>query len=46
MHGQRYDAGDKFGYVKAFIDAALGRADTGAAAREHLESLGWTPPER
>ena len=46
LQGQRYDAGDKVGYVKAFFDAALGRADTGAAAREHLESLGWTPPER
>jgi UTP--glucose-1-phosphate uridylyltransferase len=45
MQGLRYDAGDKAGYVKAFIDAALGRADTAAATREHLKSLGWTPPE-
>jgi UTP--glucose-1-phosphate uridylyltransferase len=46
LHGQRYDAGDKQGYVNAFIDAALGRTDTAAAARAHLESLGWTPPDR
>src|SRR5438093_1229913 len=37
LEGQRYDAGDKLGYVKAFLDAALGRVDTGAAAREHLK---------
>lgn len=46
LDGQRYDTGDKSGYVAAFIDAALGRPDTGAAAREHLKSLGWRPPER
>jgi UTP--glucose-1-phosphate uridylyltransferase len=46
MQGQRYDAGDKAGYVNAFIDAALRRPDTGTSAREHLKSLGWAPPER
>ena len=45
LQGQRYDAGDRLGYVKAFLDAALSRSDTGAALREHLKSLGWTPPE-
>lgn len=46
LEGRRYDTGDKSGYIAAFIDAALGRADTRAAAREHLESLGWRPPDR
>jgi len=45
LEGQRYDAGDKVGYVNAFLDAALGRADTAEAARQHLKSLGWTPPD-
>jgi UTP--glucose-1-phosphate uridylyltransferase len=42
--GQRYDCGDKIGYVSAFIDAALGRDDTGPAVRAHLEGLGWRAP--
>ena len=46
LQGQRYDAGDKIGYVTAFLDAALGRDDIGPAAREHLKMLGWTPPDR
>ena len=46
IEGQRYDAGDKNGYVKAFIDAALTRDDTGPATREHLKTLGWRPPDR
>ena len=44
--GRRYDAGDKIGYVTAFVDAALGRKDTGPAVREHLKTLGWRPPDR
>jgi UTP--glucose-1-phosphate uridylyltransferase len=44
LKGQRYDCGDKIGYVNAFVDAALGRNDTGAAVRAHLESLGWKAP--
>jgi UTP--glucose-1-phosphate uridylyltransferase len=46
LQGQRYDAGDKAGYVTAFVDAALGREDTGPFVREHLKSLGWSPPDR
>lgn len=46
LEGRRYDAGDKAGYVAAFIDAALGREDTGPATREHLKTLGWHPPDR
>lgn len=46
LQGQRYDTGDKIGYVTAFIDAVLGREDTAPAAREHLKMLGWTPPDR
>jgi UTP--glucose-1-phosphate uridylyltransferase len=46
LKGQRYDAGDKTGYVTAFVDAALARDDTGPAVREHLKSLGWSPPDR
>ena len=44
LKGQRYDCGDKIGYVNAFVDAALGRTDTGPAVRAHLESLGWKAP--
>ena len=42
--GQRYDCGDKIGYVNAYVDAALGRNDTGPAVRAHLEGLGWKAP--
>lgn len=44
LKGQRYDCGDKIGYVNAFVDAALGRSDTGPAVRAHLEGLGWKAP--
>ncbi|HEY6204064.1 MAG TPA: UTP--glucose-1-phosphate uridylyltransferase [Candidatus Limnocylindria bacterium] len=44
LKGQRYDCGDKIGYVNAFVDAALGRNDTGSAVRAHLEGLGWKAP--
>jgi UTP--glucose-1-phosphate uridylyltransferase len=44
LKGQRYDCGDKIGYVNAFVDAALGRDDTGPAVRAYLESLGWRAP--
>jgi UTP--glucose-1-phosphate uridylyltransferase len=44
LKGQRYDCGDKIGYVNAFVDAALGRDDTGPAVRAHLEGLGWKAP--
>ena len=46
LEGQRYDAGDKLGYVTATLDAMLGRDDTGPAVRAHLKQLGWTPPDR
>jgi UTP--glucose-1-phosphate uridylyltransferase len=44
LKGQRYDCGDKIGYVKAFVDGALSRNDTGPAVRAHLEGLGWRAP--
>jgi UTP--glucose-1-phosphate uridylyltransferase len=44
LTGRRYDCGDKVGYANAFVDAALGRDDTGPAVRAHLESLGWKAP--
>jgi UTP--glucose-1-phosphate uridylyltransferase len=44
LKGRRYDCGDKAGYVNAFVDAALGRTDTGPAIRAHLEGLGWKAP--
>jgi UTP--glucose-1-phosphate uridylyltransferase len=44
LKGQRYDCGDRIGYVNAFVDAALGREDTGPAIRAHLEGLGWKAP--
>ena len=37
--GERYDIGDKFGYVKATIDYALKREDLGPQVREYIESL-------
>ena len=46
LAGVRYDAGDKAGYVNAFLDAVLGRPDTAPSAREHLKKLGWQPPDR
>ena len=44
LAGERYDAGDRAGYVAAFVDAALGRADVGPALRDHLRQRGWRPP--
>jgi UTP--glucose-1-phosphate uridylyltransferase len=37
--GQRFDMGDKLGYVKALIDYALGRPDMGAQVRGFLRQL-------
>ncbi|MHB8631843.1 MAG: UTP--glucose-1-phosphate uridylyltransferase [Candidatus Limnocylindria bacterium] len=42
--GERYDAGDRAGYVAAFVDEALGRDDVGPALRDHLRKRGWRPP--
>jgi UTP--glucose-1-phosphate uridylyltransferase len=42
--GRRYDAGERTGYVTAFVDVALGREDTGPALRAHLERAGWKAP--
>jgi UTP--glucose-1-phosphate uridylyltransferase len=44
IDGRRYDAGERTGYVTAFVDVALARDDTGPALRAHLERAGWTPP--
>ena len=46
LEGERYDTGDKIGYVTALLDAMLGRDDTGPAVREHLKTLGWRQPDR
>jgi UTP--glucose-1-phosphate uridylyltransferase len=44
VDGRRYDAGERSGYVSAFVDIALEREDTGRALRAHLERAGWRPP--
>jgi UTP--glucose-1-phosphate uridylyltransferase len=44
LSGARYDAGDRTGYVTAFVDEALRRADVGPALRDHLQKLGWRLP--
>ena len=44
LDGRRYDAGERAGYVTAFLDVALEREDTGPALRAHLERLGWISP--
>jgi UTP--glucose-1-phosphate uridylyltransferase len=44
LDGRRYDAGERAGYVAAFVDVALERADTGRALRDHLERAGWRAP--
>lgn len=44
LRGQRYDTGDKLGYVTAFVDAALSRDDTAAPVKAHLKRLGWKAP--
>ena len=37
LEGERYDTGDKFGFIKATIDYALDRADLGPQVREFLK---------
>ena len=44
LEGERYDAGDRAGYVRAFVDAALGRTDVGPALTDHLTRRGWRAP--
>jgi UTP--glucose-1-phosphate uridylyltransferase len=44
LSGGRYDAGDRTGYVTAFVDHALARDDVGPALRDHLRQRGWRPP--
>ena len=44
LQGTRYDTGDKLGYVKAFIDAALRREDLAPLLRAHLKESGWRAP--
>ena len=44
LAGDRYDAGDRSGYVAAFVDQALARDDVGPALRDHLRQRGWRPP--
>jgi len=44
LQGTRYDAGDKVGYVNAFIDAALRREDVAPLVRAHLKEMGWRAP--
>ena len=39
FEGQRYDAGDKLGFLKATVEFALQRYDLGSAFREYLKSL-------
>jgi UTP--glucose-1-phosphate uridylyltransferase len=40
FEGTRYDAGQKFGFLKATVDLALKRPDLGPALRAHLKSIG------
>lgn len=44
LDGRRYDAGERTGYVNAFVDVALERPDTGPALKAHLQRAGWSPP--
>jgi UTP--glucose-1-phosphate uridylyltransferase len=37
--GERYDIGDKFGYMKASIDFALKRPDLGPKVRDYIKKL-------
>lgn len=39
VQAQRYDAGDKFGYLKANIEIGLQHPETGQALREYLAEL-------
>jgi UTP--glucose-1-phosphate uridylyltransferase len=44
LQGARYDTGDRVGYVKAFVDAAMRRDDVGPELRAHLKLAGWRAP--
>jgi len=44
LQGTHYDAGDRAGYVNAFVDAALRREDVGPRVRAHLKEIGWRAP--
>jgi UTP--glucose-1-phosphate uridylyltransferase len=37
--GQRYDTGDKLGFLKATVEFALQRSDLGGPFREYLKTL-------
>jgi UTP--glucose-1-phosphate uridylyltransferase len=39
FEGNRYDAGDKLGFLKATVEFALKRYDLGADFRQYLKSL-------
>ena len=39
LQGERYDIGDKFGYMKATVDFALHRPDLGDKVRDYLRAL-------
>jgi len=39
FEGERYDIGDKFGYIKATIDFSLKRSDFGPKVREYIRKL-------
>lgn len=39
FEGERYDIGDKFGYLKATIDFSLKRSDFGPKVREYIRKL-------
>jgi len=39
FEGERYDVGDKFGFVKATIDFALGREDLGTEVVNYLQEV-------
>lgn len=39
FEGKRYDAGDKFGFIKATIELSLKREDIGNRVREYIKSL-------
>jgi UTP--glucose-1-phosphate uridylyltransferase len=39
FEGQRYDAGDRLGFLKATVEYALRRNDLGGPFREYLKNL-------
>jgi UTP--glucose-1-phosphate uridylyltransferase len=39
--GQRYDAGDKLGFLKATVEFALRRQDLGGEFRDYLKTLNF-----